>query len=177
MSFVQNLNKVITLLILSNACQIAYSKSNSTNDCERHPVKCAIKTLQPSIGNGESYLLSNLIVKYSKKHNVDPYRIVAIAMQESSLKNVNKISKEGIITDVGLFQFHIGTIDMFKLDVRRLQDDVAYAVERACWLLSLKLKECSSLGKDAWACYHSSSTKHRLKYQELVNKHYIKIKY
>lgn len=160
---------------MSVACHIAYAKVPSSTNCHKHPIMCSITTLQPALaGTGEALLLSNLISKYSKKHNVDPYRLVAIAMQESSIKNINRQSN-GIITDVGIYQFNVGTIDAFNLDFMRLQEDIAYATERAAWLLAVKLKECNDLGTDAWACFHSRSIKNRTKYKNLVNTYYNRI--
>lgn len=170
MSYANLIKLIITCLpvFISN---IAQSKPSSTN-CEQNPIQCALLTLQPALGSEGSYLLSNLIHKYANFHNVDPYRLVAIAMQESSLRNINRTTKTGIITDVGLFQFNINTIDIYNMDVRRLQEDIAYAVERASWLLAKKLIECNNLGQEAWTCYHSRTDKHRLKYLNQVNKYY-----
>lgn len=170
------------ILLLSSTCHNAYAKSaplvlSSGIQCnERHPIECAIRTLQPLTGAGEARLLSNLISKYSLKYKVDPLRVVAIAMQESGLRNVDRIHG-GIVTDVGIYQFNILTIDSYGMDAVRLKNDIAYATERMCWLLSIKLKECSDLGKDAWACYHSRTDKHRLKYINLVDKYYKGINY
>lgn len=148
----------------------------SAQTLDKHPLRTALQTLQPKLNNEEALILSNLIYKYSIKYNVDPYRVIAIGMQESGLKNIDRLSKNGIITDIGIFQFNVGTIDIYKLDSRRLKDDISYAVEKACWLLSKKLKDCQHLGKDAWGCFHSRSDKHRLKYHKMVDKYYKLIK-
>jgi len=172
MRFVQ---VVITVILSIIACHNVYAKTlPSGTDCNRHPLQCAIQTLQPTLAGAEARLLSNLIHKYSKKYNVDPYRVIAIAMQESGLKNIDR-SHNNIITDIGIYQFNIGTIDIYGMDANRLKTDIAYATERMCWLLSTKLKDCRDLGTDAWACYHSRTDKHRTKYQKLVNRYYNKI--
>lgn len=163
---------VITVLLSSIACHNVYAGSiPSGTDCSRHPLQCAIMSLQPAIKAGEAHTLSNYIYKYSKKYEVDPYRVIAIGMQESSLQNINRVNNQ-IITDVGMFQFNVNTIDAYEMDFERLQTDLSYQVEMACWLLSQKLKYCSDLGMDAWTCYHSRTEKYRLLYQDLVNRYY-----
>lgn len=182
--------KIITLLlsesafagplISSSLSYNAYASPRGT-DCVKHPLQCAIMSLQPALAAGEARLLSNLIHKYSNKYNVDPYRVIAIGMQESSLRNINRyetfFTEQGEVrrveTDIGLFQFNIGTIDAYGIDINRLRIDVAYQVERMCYLLARKLVYCSDLGKDAWVCYHSRTLLLRDKYKEMVNKYYL----
>lgn len=171
--------KAIIMLLVSITCHNVYAaplvmKAPSDTQCIKHPLACAIKTLQPALAGGEAFFLSNLIYKYSKKYNVDPYIVIAIAMQESGLRNINRTSG-GIITDVGLYQFHISTIDHYNIDMLRLTMDIAYQTERACWLLSVKLKECSDLN-NSWACWHSRTDKHKAKYELMVNKYYNQIR-
>lgn len=162
----------ITLLILiSGACHIAYANPSGT-DCNKHPIQCALVLLQPAMSGEEARLLSNYIARYSKKYNVNPYRVVAIAMQESSLRNQNRYDTNGLATDIGIYQFNTETIKMYGMDAIRLNSDLEYATERMCWLLSQKKKYCSYLGRDAWSCYHSSTDKYRLKYINLVDRYY-----
>lgn len=168
---------IITLISVTG--HNAYALPSGTQCHERHPLECAIKTLQPALAAGEARLLSNYIARYSKKYNVDPYRVIAIGMQESSLRQVNRYREyktptgvQRVVTDIGLFQFNINTIDAYEMDFERLQTSLEYQVEMACWLLSRKLVYCSDLGMEAWACYHSRTDKHRLLYQELVNRYY-----
>lgn len=169
--------KAITALLLwTAACQIADAKTiPSSTMCINNPLRCALTTLQPALAGAEARLLSNLIHKYSLKYQVDPYRVIAIAMQESGLKNIDR-SHNNIVTDIGIYQFNIMTIDFYGMDSVKIKTDISYATERMCWLLAKKLRDCSDLGTDAWACYHSRTDVHRMKYMKLVNRYYDKIK-
>lgn len=167
--------KVILLLMLSSTHHIAYAKSSSDTDCHKHPIQCAIMTLQPALPGGEAHLLSNYIHKYSLKYNVNPYRVVAIAMQESSLINRHRVNKNNEITDVGIYQFHIGTIKAYNMDMEKLMTDLEYATDRMCWLLSQKKKYCEDLNDEAWTCYHSRTESLRRKYKKQVNNYYMAI--
>jgi hypothetical protein len=134
---------------------------------------------------------SNLIAKYSRKYRQDPYRAIAIAMQESGLRNVNKASnglilenicdsdgvceekfRESIIyTDIGIFQFHVDTIRNYNIDVNLLISNMEYAVEQYFKLMTKKVKMCKDLGEDAYLCYHSKTKEERDKYKVLVERY------
>lgn len=164
-------------------------------DCDRDPVLCAILKLRPNVDHKYAYKLSNEIAKYARKYSVDPYRIVAIGMQESGLRNIHRkhdvivitedCNEVGICTeyvkqvrgytDIGIFQFHARTITDHGLDVLRLRDDIGYATEQACRLLSQKIRQCADLGDEAWSCYHSRTEKYRTKYVKLVERYYVRI--
>jgi hypothetical protein len=161
-------------------------------DCSKHPIYCRIKILNPSMDNATANQLGNLIYKYSKKYHQDPYRAVAIAMQESGLRNVNKSSnglilenicdsdgvceqkyKEGTVyTDIGIFQFHIETIKNYNINVNLLINNMEYAVDQYFKLMTQKVKMCKNLGDDAWSCYHSNTEQYRQQYKDLVNRYY-----
>lgn len=168
------------------------SSSKSKPDCQTDKLYCTILELRPDINKDMAYSLSNHIYKYSNMYKVDPYRVIAIGMQESGLRVVNRkqsvmlineeCDPEGVCTeyakyvtgysDVGIFQFHVNTIQNYSMDALRLRDDIEYATEQACLLLSLKIKECKDVGKNAWACYHSRTEHHRKLYVKLVNRYY-----
>jgi hypothetical protein len=117
--------------------------------------------------------LSELLVKYSKKHNTDPNVSVAIAMQETGITNKNRMEK-GKVTDVGMFQFHIDTIKYYKLDKVRLMNDLEYAVKSHTKLLRIKIDQCRNILKvknKAWSCYHSFTESHREKYITAVGRY------
>ena len=160
--------------------------------CKKNPLFCQICKFKPNVNKEWAMKLSNLLFKYGKAYSIDPWRSLAIAMQESSLKNQsrkrkvliyydfcekNKCAKkykyvEGL-SDVGLFQFHVNTIIYNKINPLRLATDLEYTVEQHFLLLSKKQKQCQSLGKEAWACYHSKNKKYRDKYVKLVNRYFI----
>lgn len=164
---------VLTLSQVLSLSLFAQTKMPSSTNCEINPLQCSILTLRPDMSGAESLLLSNLIYKYSKKYNVDPYRVIAIAYQESRFKN-NEIAlnKNGTV-DVGVFQFNTGTIIYYKLDALKLKTDLNYATEKACFLLREKVKLCEIVhGSAAWSCYNSIVEKHRKRYEMAVDKWY-----
>lgn len=180
---------ILTLLLpLLNRAEAA--------DCSRNPIYCSILKLRPDIDKAFAAELSNYISKYSKRYGTDPYRSVAIAMQESTIKNIHR--KQDVIlikehcdeenvcveytelgsgyTDIGVWQFHARTIQAFRMDALKLRDNLEYATERHVFLLRVKLQECGEqLGASAWTCYHSATEVYRLKYEKLVNKYYERI--
>lgn len=164
------------------------SKNPDTTDiiiekvrCRNHPIFCRIVNLKPTIDKEFAMTLSNLIHKYSNKYGTDPLITVAIAMQESSLRNVNRygtVYKSGKyikgITDVGIYQFHVNTIRNEGLNADKLAEDLDYATEQHVKLLKKKMKLCRWLDiplEESWSCYHSATEKHRLKYVNLVKRY------
>jgi len=154
-------------------------------DCSKHKIYCHIKRLKPRIDSKFAMSLSNLLYKYSKKYKINPHVSVAIIMQESSFRNKDRIVRayvdrdgvevpEYVVTDVSMYQFHVDTIENFKLDTERLRTDLEYATEQHFKLLAKKIKVCSNrgIGKNkAWACYHSYTRKHMNKYYKLVGRY------
>lgn len=151
-------------------------------DCKTHPVYCHIKRISPNIETKKAIELSNLFYKYSKQFKLNPHISVAIAMQESSLKNRNRyeygaeflaenVRLTRVATDIGLFQIHINTAKYYKIDIFKLKNDLDYAFYWHFKILSDKIKQCSRLGKDAWTCYHSKTPKFRKIYKQKVEKY------
>ena len=137
--------------------------------------------------------LSNLLVKYGQQHQLDPWRSLAIAMQESSLiytkrhqtvmipiKKCHKgychhsLKSVKAISDVGIFQLHVKTVTHYKFNALRLLDDLEYMVVSHYQVLVDKIKQCQHLGKNAWSCYHSRSPVLRKLYVNKVNRYYQK---
>lgn len=160
-----------------------FNYSKAEIDCKLHRIYCKIVELKPSIDREFAMELSDLLYKYSKKYETDPLVSVAIAMQESSLVNTNRTSRAiikmpnntydyiDVITDVGLFQFHVNTIENYDLDVNRIKKDLDYAVYHHVKLLKQKMNLCVKLGvaySVSWSCYHSATPKHRERYVRLV---------
>ena len=165
-------------------------------DCSRHKVYCAIKKLRPSAKHAWVMKLSNAIYKEAKKVGIDPKLSVAIAMQETSLRQINR--KQKIIvekevcdindqpcykvhevisgySDMGLYQFHVNTILHYKIDINRL-DDIEYAVQMHFKILRDKLKMCKKHGDQAWTCYHSKTERLRNRYYNDVIRYYNEVK-
>lgn len=162
---------------------ICLNQAQAEIDCNLHKIYCKIVELKPTINREFAMELSDLLYKYSNKYNTDPFVSVAIAMQESSLVNRNRTSRAiikkpdntydyiDVITDVGLFQFHVNTIENYDLDVNRIKKDLDYAVYHHVKLLKQKMNLCVKLGvaySVAWSCYHSATPKHRERYVRLV---------
>lgn len=181
---------VLALLLVPN-------RAEAKEDCAKNPVYCAILKLRPDIDKTFGLELSNYIFKYSKKYGTDPYRSVAIAMQESTLRNIHRKQDVVLIkehcdsdnvcveytelgtgyTDIGIWQFHARTIQAFSMDALRLRDDIEYSTERHTYLLRIKMQECgAALGEDAWSCYHSSTPQYREKYVQMVERYYEQIR-
>lgn len=190
-----SVKKILILLyfIISQTTFAGIAEDRSLKiSCKRNPLFCQICKFNPHANKKWAMKLSNLLYQYGKEYHLDPWRSLAIAMQESSLKNQSRKRKvliyydfceksacvkkykyvEGL-SDVGLFQFHVNTLIYHKINPLRLASDLDYSVEQHFLLLSKKQKQCQSLGKNAWACYHSRTKKHRDKYVKLVNRYFI----
>lgn len=173
---------LITLLFLTTS---AHAKVN----CAKNPLFCTMRSLNPSIDPKWGMQLSNYIHKYSKRYRVDPYISLAIAMQESSLVDRNRhqsvlikdeagnyVKIEGI-SDIGVWQLHVNTVENYNFDAKRVMTDLKYATKCHFIILSKKMRKCKRLGKDSWTCYHSSTKHHRLNYKARVMKYYKGNKY
>ncbi len=194
--------KYIILIILLAVGTAGTAEARSVDlSCANNPIYCAMLTLRPNIDKAWAMEISNYIYTYSKQYGTDPLRTVAIAMQESGLRNIHR--KQDIVfireeclpsttddrkqdcveyssmitgyTDLGLYQFHARTIVAYGMDALRLRDDLKYATKMHVILLRAKLKECADLGKDAWVCYHSRTPKYRKRYKRMVNRYYNRI--
>jgi tRNA(Phe) wybutosine-synthesizing methylase Tyw3 len=112
--------------------------------------------------------------KYSRIYGTNPHVSVAIAMQESSLRHMDRTiyalvdsEVKKVVTDIGLFQFHVKTVRNLNIDMQRLRDDFDYHVEQHVKLLKRKMKICEE--KDnSWSCYHSFTERLRNDYTTLV---------
>lgn len=160
-------------------------------DCSKHKIYCKIKSLRPKVDKKWAMRFSNIIYKKAKKYGQDPIRSVAIAMQESSLRQINRkqkilvmkeICQDGEcyhayatitgLTDLSIWQFHIETAAAYKVDFGRLQEDLEYATDFHFKLMKDKVKRCADLGDDAWTCYHSRTERLRKHYKKLVDRFY-----
>lgn len=138
----------------------------------RREVQEFILMLQPEMPSKQAAELARLLVKYSRKYGTNPLLSVAIAMQESSLTNKDRVDPvTKLVTDIGFFQFNTGTIRAYKLDSRKLKRNLEYAVEQHTKLLAMKMFECATLyPTHAWTCYHSRTPKLSKQYLQLVSR-------
>lgn len=162
--------------------------------CLKSPVYCKILKLKPTINKQFAAQLSLYISKYAKKFGFDPTISVAIAMQESTFENKNRmgtILKDGKFvrgaTDVGVFQIHIHTLANLnaegnQIDLKRLETDVEYQTYWHARILQTKIKTCKSqraelkvgVGSE-WSCYHSFTYDRRKVYLKDVSRHLAKL--
>lgn len=158
-------------------------------NCKQHSVYCHIKALRPDMDDKRAMNLSNLIYKYAKKYGTDPHVSVAIGMQESRLRNIHaqqyglqKVTvcdeanfchddfrEVKIYTDLGMFQFHVGSLDSYNINLKRvIRHDLDYIVEKHIKILRDKIKMCEHLKEAAWSCYHSKTPNKRKIYYQMV---------
>ena len=179
------------LCVLLSTTLLGTSLSTSPKNCKKHPIFCHAVKLQPNLTPKKAMILSNLLVRYSKKHQLDPWRSLAIAMQESSLRYYKRYQKVIVphprcknkeackryrtikaLSDVGLFQLHASTVEQYRLDTAKLLVDLEYMVSTHFIVLLDKIKQCQHLGSEAWSCYHSKTPVLRKRYIKKVNRFY-----
>lgn len=166
-----------------------------SQNCKKNPVFCKILKLKPTIDRVFALKLSSYIANFSKKFGLDPEISVAIAMQESSLDNRNRMgyvsSKDGYreygVTDVGVFQIHVKTLANLvtegnKIDLSRLETDVEYQAYWHAKILKSKIQTCKSKREklnvtpgSEWSCYHSFTLQERRVYLKDVKRHLSKL--
>jgi hypothetical protein len=181
--------KIINTFVISIV--IMFSAKVYAVNCEQNPLYCKILSLQPALDKTWAMEFSNLVGKAAKRYNLDPYRIVAIANQESGLKNIDRCTNVIIFNekneqnhglkefsiktacaDIGIFQINVATIQEYEFDIWKLKESVSYQIESHCKVLRDKIKMCKSLGENAWTCYHSKTKDLREEYQRLVDRFY-----
>ena len=167
----------------------AFAKVN----CDTHKIYCNIVEVNPKVDKTFAMTLSNNLYKYSKRYGTDPLISVAIAMQESSIRNVMRrdavyVKEDGSIhkgiSDIGVFQIHVNTVENFRrdhgwdIDIDRLIVDVDYQVYWHIRLLKHKVNTCKKLRSklkvkkgNEWSCYHSYTFSKRKKYLNDVSRH------
>ena len=148
---------------------------------QKHPIYSQILKIKPTINKKYAMHLSNVMHKMSKKYNQDPLISVAIAMQESSMRNINRkqriviYTKDGYeikrgYTDLCLFQIHVDTAIHYGMDLVKLNNNLSYCVEQHFRIMKIKRNACKRLDKDSWTCYHSFTKSLRLQYKKLVER-------
>lgn len=193
-----HLTRNLILMIFMIAVSFFMNNAESAN-CEKHPIYCHIKRFRPDMKYKEAMKLSNLMHKYARKYkNKNPILSVAIAMQETRLRRINRRQTVIVFTcegdlikkkskykctgketaeyikgysDISIFQFHAMTIKREGLDPVKLKNDLEYAVEQHFKLMKKKLRVCKHLRNEAWTCYHSRTNKLRKRYKEDVERY------
>ncbi len=130
--------------------------------------------LRPDLNHTET---ARLIVKYAEKYRLDPYVIIAISMQESSLDPNNHRRRKGFITDYGLLQINKGMLKPLHLNPARLLLDPDYYMDCAIAFLAEKIqmgrgdKYPWSLWHDSRPIYRKPYESHVIRYLRLANAH------
>ena len=173
---------------------VAFCQTHHKLLCTKHPLYCRIITLQPKADKKWAMRLSNYLVRYAKKYQLDPWRSLAIAMQESSLLSTKRYSTVMVpilncssrrdcntvykiinaISDIGIFQLHANTVKQYNFTPSRLEHDLEYMVKTHFIVLKDKIKQCKKYGVEAWSCYHSKTPVLRKRYIRHVNRYYIR---
>lgn len=150
---------------------MTWRDSYGAADCNKHKVYCHIVRISPRTPNAME--LSNTISRLGKKFGVNPHLIVAIAMQESSLRNVNRVSgvidASGcrlVVTDYGMLQVNVNSIKHYKLHGDLLSWNREYQLYAGVLILADKIKTFGH-----WSAYHSMTPKHNQKYRQLVGRY------
>lgn len=164
-------------------------------NCSKAPVYCDILKLKPSVDKQFARTLSDSIARYSRRFHIDPRISVAIAMQESSFQNVNRLGTvltkrnhvvHGV-TDIGVFQIHIETISNLNyqgrtIDMERLKTDVDYQAFWHAKILKSKINVCRAQREKLdveegaeWSCYHSFTKEQRQVYVDFVEPYLTKL--
>lgn len=168
--------------ITTAALLLANTATFAAIDCSIHRIYCKIVELKPSVNKSFAMELSNYLYAASRHYGTEPMVSVAIAMQESSLRNIDRyetvLTKDGKyirgVSDIGVFQFHVNTVKNLKLDPQRLRSDLSYAAWQHVRLLARKQRVCKKKGlaKGAeWSCYHSYTPKYYKTYQKQVKRY------
>lgn len=170
---------LITSIFLAIAFICFEAKAESS--CDQNPVYCTLAKNRPDMDRLTLQRIATLFNQFAHKYGQDPVISVAIGMQETGLKQINRkkniivFNPNGItwkvergVTDVCMFQFHVDTIVDQGIDPIMLKNDVAYCVEQHFRLMKIKRGMCSNLGDDSWTCYHSKTPKYREVYKKLV---------
>lgn len=192
---IKGISQIVIILVGTILFTDTFSKPEKQNNeiCRKNPLYCTIIKLRPKINHTLAMRFSNLLYKYGKQFQMDPWRSLAIAMQESSLRNIHRRHEIIVFhnhcerykcsdsyeyvsgySDLSIFQIHIKTAIAYKMDPIKLDQDLEYAVYQHYAVLKQKERECSSLGELSWTCYHSKSPSRRMRYRMLVDKYYLK---
>ncbi|PIQ43591.1 MAG: hypothetical protein COV52_07985 [Gammaproteobacteria bacterium CG11_big_fil_rev_8_21_14_0_20_46_22] len=161
-------------------------------NCQLHTLYCKIMELQPESDPKWAMNLSNALIKHAKQYNMDPWLSLAIAMQESGLRNIHRNNKTIVFkehceqgkpcektydiveghSDITVFQLHVNTIINYGIDPLRLTQDLDYLVDWHYRILKRKQQECRSYEREAWACYHSRTPVLHQRYVKQVAQYY-----
>jgi hypothetical protein len=174
---------LVFLFFLSNSYALDINVS-------KNPIYQAILVLNPSLPKKEALKYSDIIYKYSKMYEVDPFLVVSIARQESRLNldtvrevvfeeiffdnNSKKFIKKIELTDFCMMQINKANVISKKLDPDKLLKDPDYCIHEGFKILNF-FKKFANSDDFWWTRYNSSINDHREIYKNYVLNHYSKI--
>lgn len=134
------------------------------------PIVARLMALQPELSQERASLYAPLIAGAAIELNLDWQVIVAIGMQESSWLPTNT-------PDMGFFQLNRKTASYYRINQNQFNLENGHEVYAHASFKSFrmvmkdKLNECRKYGEDAWSCYHSKTTSHRVQYLANVGRY------
>lgn len=125
-----------------------------------------IKRLRPDFSDKKVTVLASKIKQSATKHGVNRKLLVAILMQESRLTHGVKGKRRGKVIDLGIAQINVKTAKAYKLDKKRLVNDLGYAIDSGAYILAEKQRIYGT-----WTAYHSNNAKNAARYEKLVKRY------
>jgi len=129
------------------------------------PIYEHITRVSPNINKEYAKELATIIDKISIRYELNSKKLVAIFMQESSLRlNIKSTTK-----DYSIGQIHVSNIKRLGFDKKLLLTDLEYSIEATAIILS-ELKSTYN-ENDYWTRYHSFRPSNREIYKRLVSRY------
>ena len=175
---------IISSFFLNSPLLEAKTRSKYNPTREKHPIYHFILTLRPKMNKRLAMKYSNSFYRYSRRYDLDPYRLVSIAMQESGISPSKIRVVKGYVavdgkyvpmeieTDFCMMQIHYRNVEIMKLDLKKLQSDYDYCISIGAKILA-SFKRLEKQGEENWwSRYNARSPYKRKIYESLVNRYY-----
>ena len=173
-----NYLRVLLILVIFAGC-VSAPRTVTMPEVVESPTKKEvaldyINKLKPRMALADAMDLAEHVVNLSDEHDVEIPVILAIAMQESSLRFQARNRQ-----DFGMFQvnyyWHVkkAGLDLTREELNnnwKINAEIAVQYMAKC----AKVKKPVNLPK--WVCYHSFRNSHQHIYHKLVNRHLEKLK-
>lgn len=172
---------IVALILIANA---------QAADCTNHPIFCQIKEnlskersekgfikIKLNMSDKEIMELSNIIYKYSRKHDIPANLYTAMLRQESTYKLAARGCRWGLdedfnkvrtCIDFGMSMINLKTAENFNFDIKRLTTDLEYSVECGAIVLADFKKRYFHKEEFWWTRYNASTSYKRKIYRNLV---------
>lgn len=121
----------------------------------------------PKLEHNYVYRLAGVIIKAAKKYDLNPKKLSAILAQECRYK-LNCINHK--TKDYSIGQINIKTVIAFKLNKKRLLEDLEYSVDSSAMILANFKRMYGKKEKNWWTRYNSSNSFKRAQYEQLVSR-------